>query len=101
MKIEYLFIGLFLIIIGILFIFLSVITTNNEENYNNYNINNNHSNDIKDNKTNFKYSGIIMIGPIPIVFGNSPTLIVISLLITIFMVIWIFLCYISFIKGLK
>ncbi|ADG13834.1 Protein of unknown function DUF131 [Methanocaldococcus infernus ME] len=46
-------------------------------------------------KENIEYSGIIMIGPIPIVFGNSKSLTLFSILIAMLMLLWFILMVLS------
>ena len=114
MRFEYLLIGVFLIIVGMIFISLSLLPieiNNNQLSSNEDNSSGSYSNSVQkvekygvekdkegDDK-NIQFSGVIFIGPIPIVFGNSPMLMIISVLITIGMIIWIFLYYMSFING--
>ena len=89
MKPILIFLGVILMFIGFFMITLGMILPNTvtKENHE----------EQKTEESNVKYSGVVMIGPIPIVFGNSPTLMIISILITILMVIWTFL----FVIGLK
>ncbi|MCQ6253796.1 TIGR00304 family protein [Methanocaldococcus sp.] len=77
------FIGFFIVTLGLILPSSQIQENQNYEKYNEYNNEN--------EKSNVEYSGIIMIGPIPIVFGNSPGLIILSILITILMIVWIFL----------
>jgi len=75
--------GIFLIVIGFFLVSFGVIT---------YTIQNKDKTEDRDeNKVSF--SGIIMIGPIPILIGNSPTLAILSILILILMMLWIYLFY--------
>ncbi len=53
----------------------------------------NNDNEYNEQKQDVKFSGVVMIGPIPIVFGNSPSLAILSILIVIAMMIWMFLFY--------
>lgn len=80
------FIGFFIITLGLILPSSQIQENQNHEKYTNEN-----------EKSNVEYSGIIMIGPIPIVFGNSSGLIILSILITILMIVWIFL----FTLGIK
>ncbi|HIQ39288.1 MAG TPA: TIGR00304 family protein [Methanothermococcus okinawensis] len=86
-RLLLIYIGIFLIVIGFFLLSLGVITygiQNKEKVENNI--------DKKDeNKVSF--SGIIMIGPIPILIGNSPTLAILSVLILILMILWVYLFY--------
>ena len=80
MKPILIFLGIILMFIGFFMITLGMILPSSQENYKK-----------PETENNVEYSGIIMIGPIPIVFGNSPGLMMLSILITILMIIWIFL----------
>jgi len=121
MKISLMILGIFLITMGLITLTLGLLYpktdgnlehnktynnftgtyNSNNLNYNNYYDNNYDNNDDENNysnnnnnaKKNVKFSGVIMIGPIPIVFGNSPSLTILSILITIAMMVWIFLFY--------
>ena len=89
MKPILIFLGIILMFIGFFMITLGMIlpsTVAKEEHE-----------EQKTKESNVKYSGVVMIGPIPIVFGNSPTLMIISILIAILMIVWMFL----FVIGLK
>ncbi|ACV25309.1 TIGR00304 family membrane protein [Methanocaldococcus fervens] len=79
------FLGIILMFIGFFIMTLGIFLPSHQE--------------YKDTETeeDVEYSGIVMIGPIPIVFGNSPGLMMLSVLIAILMIIWIFL----FAFGLK
>lgn len=94
-KLIFIFIGIVLIITGLFltsFGISSFNTSSNLQNQREYSENNKNSEEYEKNlNSEISYSGIIMIGPIPIVFGNSPYLIVISLLTLILMIIWIYL----------
>ncbi|XRO75320.1 TIGR00304 family membrane protein [Methanocaldococcus sp. 28A] len=84
MKPTLIFLGIILMFIGFFIITLGMILPSSQEDYKK----------VKTEKTeesNVEYSGIIMIGPIPIVFGNSPGLMMLSILILILMIIWMFL----------
>ncbi|XRO77739.1 TIGR00304 family membrane protein [Methanocaldococcus sp. 16A] len=84
MKPTLIFLGIILMFIGFFMITLGMILPSSQEDYKK----------VKTEKTeesNVEYSGIIMIGPIPIVFGNSPGLMMLSVLILILMIIWMFL----------
>ena len=87
MKPILIFLGIILMFIGFFMITLGMILPNTvtKENHE------------EQKENNVKYSGIVMIGPIPIVFGNSPTLMIISILIAILMIVWMFL----FVIGLR
>jgi len=82
MKPILIFLGIILMFIGFFMITLGMILPNGGEEH---------------EESNVKYSGVVMIGPIPIVFGNSPTLMIISILVAILMIVWMFL----FVIGLK
>ena len=87
MKPILIFLGIILMFIGFFMITLGMVlpnTVTKEEHE-------------EQKESNVKYSGVVMIGPIPIVFGNSPTLMIISILIAILMIVWMFL----FVIGLK
>ncbi|BFI73305.1 hypothetical protein YN1_2920 [Nanoarchaeota archaeon] len=71
MKDYLLFLGILLVIIGISLIMLYGIL----------------------NSGNVKYSGIILIGPIPIVISNSLDLLIISIIILLIVIILILLFY--------
>jgi uncharacterized protein (TIGR00304 family) len=71
-------IGLFVLTLGMMY--LSKSNENNEH-------------DEYNEKKDVEFSGVVMIGPIPIVFGNSPSLAILSILIVIAMMIWMFLFY--------
>ncbi|ENN96828.1 hypothetical protein J422_00235 [Methanocaldococcus villosus KIN24-T80] len=73
------FLGILLIFIGFFLVTLGMILPDKEK-----------------KEENVEYAGIIMIGPIPIVFGNSKNLIIFSILITILMIIWILMFLLSF-----
>jgi len=75
--------GIFLIVIGFFLVSFGVIT---------YGIQNKDKTEDKD-KNEVSFSGIIMIGPVPILIGNSPTLAILSILILILMMLWIYLFY--------
>ncbi|WP_423793370.1 TIGR00304 family membrane protein [Methanocaldococcus indicus] len=77
MKPILIFLGIFLIFLGFFLITLGMIIPDKN---------------VEKNE-NIEYSGIIFIGPIPIVFGNSPYLIIISLLIFLLMIVWILLAF--------
>ena len=53
----------------------------------------NNEHDEYNEKQDAEFSGVVMIGPIPIVFGSSPSLAILSVLIAIAMMIWMFLFY--------
>lgn len=79
--------GILLIIIGFFLISFGIIT---------YSIQNKDKteDDIdKKDESKVSFSGIVMIGPIPIVFGNSPVLVILSVLILILMMLWVYLLY--------
>jgi len=79
--------GIFLIFIGFFLVSFGVIT---------YGIQNKDKIDDRIDKkeeSEVSFSGIIMIGPIPIVIGNSPTLVILSVLILILMMLWVYLFY--------
>ncbi|EHP84929.1 TIGR00304 family membrane protein [Methanotorris formicicus] len=82
MKPILIFLGMILIFIGFFVVTLGMILPSEK-------IEKTHEEDKKD----IQYSGIVMIGPIPIVFGNSPGLMVLSVLILLAMMLWIFLFY--------
>ncbi|WP_292460794.1 TIGR00304 family protein [Methanothermococcus sp.] len=87
MKPILVILGMFLITIGLFVLTLGMIypsksVKNQQDEYNEYN-----------EKQDVGFSGVVMIGPIPIVFGNSPSLVILSVLIVIAMMIWIFLFY--------
>jgi uncharacterized protein (TIGR00304 family) len=89
MKPILIFLGIILMFIGFFMITLGMILPNTvaKENHE----------EQKTEESSVKYSGVVMIGPIPIVFGNSPTLMIISILIAILMIVWMFL----FVIGLR
>jgi len=75
--------GILLMVIGFFLVSFGVIT---------YTIQNKDKTEDRDeNKVSF--SGIIMIGPVPILISNSPTLAILSILIMILMVLWAYLFY--------
>lgn len=79
--------GILLIIIGFFLISFGIIT---------YSIQNKDKteDDIdKKDESKVSFSGIVMIGPIPIVVGNSPVLVILSVLILILMMLWVYLLY--------
>ena len=76
MKPILIFLGIILMFIGFFMITLGMILPNGGEEH---------------EESNVKYSGVVMIGPIPIVFGNSPGLMILSVLIAILMIVWMFL----------
>ncbi|WP_421078504.1 TIGR00304 family protein [Methanothermococcus sp. Ax23] len=88
MKPILVILGMFLITIGLFVLTLGMIypskssENNQQDEYNEYN-----------EKQDVGFSGVVMIGPIPIVFGNSPSLAILSVLIAIAMMIWMFLFY--------
>ncbi|HIP84960.1 MAG TPA: TIGR00304 family protein [Methanothermococcus okinawensis] len=75
--------GIFLIVVGFFLVSFGVIS---------YGIQNKEKIENRD-ENRVAFSGIIMIGPIPIVVGNSPTLAILSILITILMLLWVYLFY--------
>ena len=81
MKPILIFLGIILMFIGFFMITLGMILPSSQEDYKKP----------ETEENNVEYSGIIMIGPIPIVFGNSPGLMVLSVLIAILMIVWMFL----------
>ncbi|ADC68845.1 Protein of unknown function DUF131 [Methanocaldococcus sp. FS406-22] len=81
MKPILIFLGIILMFIGFFMITLGMILPSSQENYKKQ----------ETEENNVEYSGIIMIGPIPIVFGNSPGLMILSVLIAILMIVWMFL----------
>ena len=87
MKPILIFLGIILMFIGFFMITLGMILPSSQEDYKKP----------ETEENNVEYSGIIMIGPIPIVFGNSPGLMVLSVLIAILMIVWMFL----FVIGLR
>jgi len=74
--------GIFLIVIGFFLVSFGVIS---------YGLQNKDKTEEEENRVSF--SGIIMIGPIPILIGNSPTLAILSILILILMMLWVYLFY--------
>ncbi|GBF35792.1 TIGR00304 family membrane protein [Methanofervidicoccus abyssi] len=86
-RLLIIYVGIFLIVIGFFLLSLGVITygTQNKEKIEN--------NIDKENESEVSFSGIIMIGPIPILIGNSPTLVIFSVLMLILMILWIYLFY--------
>jgi len=86
-RLLIIYVGIFLIVIGFFLLSLGVITygTQNKEKIEN--------NIDKENESEVSFSGIIMIGPIPILIGNSPTLAIFSVLMLILMILWIYLFY--------
>lgn len=74
--------GIFLIVIGFFLVSFGVIS---------YGLQNKDKTEDEENRVSF--SGIIMIGPIPILIGNSPTLAILSILILILMMLWVYLFY--------
>jgi len=83
MKPILIFLGIILMFIGFFMITLGIILPSSQEDYK--------KPENEKTESSVEYSGIIMIGPIPIVFGNSPGLMILSVLILILMIIWIFL----------
>ena len=81
MKPILIFLGIILMFIGFFIITLGMILPSSQENYKKP----------ENEENNVEYSGIVMIGPIPIVFGNSPGLMILSVLIAILMIVWMFL----------
>ncbi|HID47595.1 MAG TPA: TIGR00304 family protein [Methanococcaceae archaeon] len=75
--------GIFLIVVGFFLVSFGVIS---------YGIQNKEKIENRD-ENRVAFSGIIMIGPIPIVVGNSPTLAILSILTTILMLLWVYLFY--------
>ncbi|WP_456472844.1 TIGR00304 family membrane protein [Methanocaldococcus sp.] len=82
-----------LIILGVLLIFLGFILLSFGLLFYSLEKTNNVKNDEKNN--NVKYSAIIMIGPIPIVIGNSKNLMILSILIALLMLLWFILMALS------
>ncbi|AEH06815.1 TIGR00304 family membrane protein [Methanothermococcus okinawensis] len=80
--------GMILITIGLFVLTLGMVYPNKYSEYHQQD-ESNESNE----KQDVKVSGVVMIGPIPIVFGNSPSLAILSVLIVIAMMIWMFLFY--------
>jgi len=76
------FLGIILIFIGFFVVTLGMILPSETE-----------KNTHEEDKRDIQYSGIVMIGPIPIVFGNSPGLMMFSVLILLAMILWMFLFY--------
>ncbi|MBW9223007.1 TIGR00304 family protein [Methanothermococcus sp. SCGC AD-155-E23] len=74
--------GILLIIIGFFLVSFGIIS---------YGLQNKDKTEKDEGKVSF--SGIIMIGPIPILIGNSPTLAILSILILILMMLWVYLFY--------
>jgi uncharacterized protein (TIGR00304 family) len=87
MKPILIFLGIILMFIGFFMITLGMILPSSQENYKKP----------ENEESNVEYSGIVMIGPIPIVFGNSPGLMILSVSIAILMIVWMFL----FMIGVK
>ena len=82
-----------LIILGVLLIFLGFILLSFGLLFYSLEKTNNVKNNEKNN--NVKYSAIIMIGPIPIVIGNSKNLMILSILIALLMLLWFILMALS------
>ena len=74
--------GILLIIIGFFLVSFGIIS---------YGLQNKDKTEKEENRVSF--SGIIMIGPIPILIGNSPALAILSILILILMMLWVYLFY--------
>ena len=89
--------GIILVITGFFLISLGISNFNtspsNLQNQREYPKEDNKNSEEHEKNLNSKvsYSGIIMIGPIPIVFGNSPYLTIIAILTLILMIIWIYI----------
>ncbi|AEF96554.1 TIGR00304 family membrane protein [Methanotorris igneus] len=85
MKPMLIFLGTILIFIGFFVVTLGMILPSEKTEKNIH----------EEDKKDIQYSGIVMIGPIPIVFGNSPGLMILSVLILLAMILWVFLFYMS------
>ena len=80
MKPSLIFLSIILMFNGFFMITLGMILPSSQGSYKN----------AETEEEDVEYSGVIMIGPIPIVFGNSPGLMILSVLIAILMVVCMF-----------
>ncbi|MDK2790737.1 MAG: hypothetical protein PWP15_1244 [Methanothermococcus sp.] len=75
--------GMFLIIIGFLVLTIGMILPDK-----------NRVQDDENSKNNdIQFSGVVMIGPIPIVVGNSPSVAILSVLMLIAVLLWMLIFY--------
>ena len=87
-RLLLIYLGIILIIVGFFLISFGVITYGLQKDRTENNI------EKKDLESKVSFSGIVMIGPFPILVGNSPTLAILSVLILILMILWVYLFYI-------
>jgi uncharacterized protein (TIGR00304 family) len=88
MKPILVILGMFLITIGLFVLTLGMMYPSKSGENSQQDVYDKHN-----EKQDVEFSGVVMIGPIPIVFGNSPSLAILSILIAIAMMIWMFLFY--------
>lgn len=78
-----LFIGILVIVIGVILIILSIVLSTK-----------------KTGETSFEYGGVLIIGPVPIVFGSKNRAVIIALVLAIVLTILTIFLYILTTGGL-